>query len=150
MKKQIASILTYLAAFVLILSSCKKDNTPAAKTKTDLITQGSWKFSSATVGGSDVSAFLQSCQKDNIVTFAAAGTGTVDEGPTKCNSSDPQTSSFTWNFANNETVLHVSTTFFAGGSNDSNLVTLTETQLVVSQNVTISGSSQTAIVTFIH
>jgi lipocalin-like protein len=136
-------------AFVFI-TGCGKDKTPAAKTNTELISQSTWKFSAATVGGSDVSGFIQTCQKDNILVFAAAGTGTLDEGATKCNAGDPQTRPFTWNFMTNETVLHVSTVLFTGGSSDFTLVTLNETQLVVSQNVTISGTSQNAVVTFIH
>jgi hypothetical protein len=39
---------------------------------------------------------------------------------------------------------------FTGGSSDFTLVSLSETQLVVSQNIMVSGSSQNAVVTFIH
>ncbi|HKB43322.1 MAG TPA: hypothetical protein VKC90_03000, partial [Chitinophagaceae bacterium] len=85
--------------------------------------------------------------KDNIYTFVAAGTGTIDEGPSKCNVSDPQTNPFTWNFLSNETMLHISTVLFTGGSNDFTLVSLTATQLVASQNYPPYG---TIVVTFIH
>jgi hypothetical protein len=131
------------------LSACKKSST-SSKTRTELLTQSSWKFDNAKVNGVDVSALLQTCQKDNIIVFASAGTGTLDEGATKCNSGDPQTSSFTWNFATNETVLHVSTVLFAGGSSDFNIVTLSDTQLVLSQDITVSGTTQNAVVTFKH
>jgi len=149
MKKQTASLLTYLAAFLFILPSCQKDNDnpPAQKTKTELITQASWKFSSATVSGVDASGYLQACQKDNIYTFVAAGTGTIDEGTSKCNSGDPQTSPFTWNFLSNESMIHISTVLFSGGSNDFTLVSLSATQLVASQNYPPYG---TIVVTFIH
>ena len=151
MKKQFFLNLSVLVLTFLFITGCEKDDDPApAKTKTELLAQGNWKFSSATVGGSDVSAFLQACQKDNTLTFVSAGTGTIDEGATKCDAGDPQTSPFTWSFQNNETVLFISATLFAGGSSTFNLVTLTETQLVVSQNVDVSGSTQNAVVTFIH
>ena len=152
MKKQFSFLFAGLFTVLFIFSSCKKDDTPAPapKTKTELISQGTWKFSAATVGGIDVSAFLQTCQKDNTLLFVAAGTGTEDEGATKCNAGDPQTNSFTWNFASSETILHVSTILFTGGSSDFTLVSLTETQLVISQMITVSGSSQNAVVTFIH
>ena len=151
MKKQSLLIIAGLAFFAFATPSCKKHSTaPAQKTKTELITQASWKFDNAKVGGNDVSAFLQTCQKDNILYFSANGTGTVDEGATKCNSGDPQTNPFTWSFLSNETMLHVSATFFSGGSGDITLITLTETQLVGSQLITVNGSSQTAVVTFIH
>lgn len=143
-------ILPILSAVVLF-ASCKKDsNDTKQKTKTDLLVQGAWKFDNANVGGADVSSLIQGCQKDNTITFAAGGTGTLDEGATKCNSSDPQSDPFTWNFATNETVLHVSATLFTGGSSDFNIVSLTDTELVLSQNINISGTSQNAIVTFKH
>jgi hypothetical protein len=44
-------------------------------------------------------------------------------------------------------VLHISTVLITGGSNDFTLVSLTETQLVVSQNYPPIG---TVTVTFIH
>ena len=150
MKNQITTLLTGLFTVLLVLASCKKDDNPAPKTKTDLIATATWKFSAATVGGSDVSAFLQACQKDNILTFAAAGSGTVDEGPVKCNMSDPQTNPFTWSFASSETILNVSATLFTGGSSVFTIVSLSATQLIVSQNITVGGTPQNAVVTFIH
>jgi len=142
------AVLTLIVS--LFFTACSKSDSSSSKTKTELITQSSWKFSNAKVSGTDVSAFLQTCQKDNILVFAAAGTGTLDEGAAKCNSSDPQTNPFTWNFATNETVLHVSTVLFTGGSSDFNIVSLTDAQLVLSQDITVSGSTQNAVVTFIH
>lgn len=122
-----------------------------AGTNTYFLTKSTWKFSSATVNGADASSYLQACQKDNVYTFAAAGTGNIDEGPSKCNSGDPQTITFTWNFASNETILHASTTFFSGGTNDFNIVTLSNTQLVVSFPYSPPvGPSLQMVVTFIH
>ena len=149
MKKQIALLIVCSLTILFLLPACQKDdnNPPAAKTKTELISQSTWKFSAATVGGADASAYLQACQKDNIYTFVAAGTGTIDEGPSRCNGSDPQTNPFTWNFLSNETMLHISTVLFSGGSNDFTLVSLTATQLIASQNYPPYG---TIVVTFIH
>jgi hypothetical protein len=151
MRKQLLLTSSILAIALLFVTACGKENDAApAKTKTQLLSQATWKFSAATVGGTDVSAFLQTCQKDNILTFVAAGTGTIDEGATKCNAADPQSNPFTWNFQSGETILFISATLFTGGSSTFTLVSLSETQLVVSQNVTVSGSSQNAVVTFIH
>jgi hypothetical protein len=148
--KHLSRIAVLTLLVFLFVTSCSKSNSSTAKTKTELLTQSSWKFSNAKVSGADVSAFLQACQKDNILVFATAGTGTLDEGATKCNSSDPQSNPFTWNFASNETVLHVSTVLFTGGSSDFDIVSLTDAQLVLSQNITVQGSTQNAVVTFIH
>jgi len=131
--------------------TCKKSPDPVhIKTNTELISQSTWKFDKATVSGIDVSSYVQACQKDNIITFLTAGTGTLDEGVTKCSLADPQTSPFTWGFLNNETTLHISTVLFTGGSSDFTIITLSETQLVLSQNITINGSTQNAVVTFKH
>ena len=140
-----------LFSSIILFTACKKDSdNNTQKTNTDLLVQGSWKFDNAVVGGSDVSSLLQGCQKDNTLTFAAGGTGTADEGATKCSAGDPQSNPFTWNFATNETILHVSATLFTGGSSDFNIVTLNETNLVLSQNIDIAGTSQLAVVTFKH
>jgi hypothetical protein len=150
MQKQYFSFSTIILAFaILVTIGCNNDTPDNPKTKTELLTTGTWKFSTATSSGSDVSGFIQACIKDNIYTFVAAGTGTMDEGATKCNGGDPQTSPYTWNFASNETVIHVSSVLFPGGTNDFTLVTLTETQLVVSQVINF-GTPQTVVVTFIH
>ncbi|MEP7373478.1 MAG: lipocalin family protein [Chitinophagaceae bacterium] len=146
-------LLSYIFSFFLVINSgCSKNDNPAppAKTKTELITKSAWKFSDAKVGGVSVASFLQTCQTDNNVTFTTTGIGTADEGATKCNAPDPQTRPFTWSFQTNETVLFVSTPFFTGGSSTFTIVSLTETELVVSQNITISGATQNAVITFIH
>ncbi len=153
MKKQLGFLLVLIAANFFIFSSCNKndDTPPTPKTKTQLLTQGSWKFKSATVGGTDYSSSLQACQKDNIYTFLAAGTGTADEGPMKCNAADPQTSSLTWNWASSETILHISTVLFTNTSNDFTLISLSETELIVSTIYTpIGGPSLTVVITFQH
>jgi hypothetical protein len=152
MKKRLISLTSLVILVAVLHISCsKEDNTPpAAKTKTELITKSSWKFSDAKVGGSSVAAFLQTCQKDNVLTFLSAGTGTADEGATKCNATDAQTNPYTWSFQSSETILFVSTPFFTGGSSSFTIVSLTETELEVSQNITVSGSTQNAVITFIH
>jgi hypothetical protein len=148
MKKQLLPAL-FILSLLSFLFACKKEkgDTPAQKTKTELITKAAWKFSSATASGVDVSSIVQACQKDNLITFVSNGNGSIDEGASKCSPGDPQTNPFTWNFASSETMLHVSTPLFSGGSNDFTIVTLSETQLVGSQVVSPYG---TIVVTFVH
>jgi hypothetical protein len=153
MKKKLTLLFVLIAANFFIFSSCNKDDAPAPtpKTKTQLMTQSSWKFKSATANGADASGYLQACQKDNIYTFLVAGTGTADEGPTKCNAADPQTTALTWNFANNETMLHISTALFTNTSNDFTLVSISETELVVSTFYTPPvGPAILVTITFQH
>ena len=151
MKKQLFLSLVFILANAFIFSSCKKDDTPAPKTNTELLTQSSWKFKGATAGGTDASGYLTACQKDNIYKFFVPGSGTIDEGPTKCNAGDPQTTLFTWNFAASETMIHISVAFFSNTSNDFTLLKLTETELVVSTYYTPPvGPTILVTITFQH
>ncbi len=151
MKKQLISLVTVLVSSLFLLSSCDKDNNTTPKTKTQLISQGSWKFSSATINGSDATAMVQACQRDNIIVFAAAGTGNASEGATKCNGGDPDNIPFTWNFANNETTLHISASLFTNGSNDAVLELVSETQLIITVTFTPAvGPSYNIRITFTH
>ena len=153
MKKQVTFLILLFVTNFFIFSSCNKDDAapPASKTKTQLLTQSSWKFKSATANGADASGYLQACQKDNIYIFLVGGTGTADEGPTKCNVGDPQTTSLTWNFASNETILHISTALFSNTSNDFTLISISETELVVSTVYTPpAGPIVLVTITFQH
>jgi hypothetical protein len=137
-------LITGLFSFLLILAGCSKDDDapPTNKTKTELLTQASWKFEkaeAATFG--DVSNQIDDCIKDNIITFTATanatGTGIADEGTTKCGAT--QQTTFNWTLDNNETKLTSDKPLFTGGSGEFTIVTLTETNLVVSQQMTIPG-----------
>jgi hypothetical protein len=150
MKKQFLLASSTLVLVFLFLTGCEKESDPAPeKTNTELITQSSWKFDKATSGGADVSAFVPACWKDNIAVFASNGTGTLDESTNVCSPS--VAGSFMWEFQTNETILHLSAPLFPGGSNDFTLVSLDETNLVVSQNITIPpAGAQNVEFTFKH
>lgn len=148
MKKETPLVFASFIASVLFLTACQKDNNlPVLKSKTELLTQNAWKFNTASVGGTDASGYLQACQKDNVYIFGAAGTGTINEGVSKCDPNDPQNGSFDWSFVNSESMLNISTILFYGGSNDFSLVSLNEAQLVISQTYPPYGI---ITVTFVH
>jgi hypothetical protein len=72
------------------------------------------------------------------VTFSANGSGTVTEGTVVCN---PTTAgNITWNFQDSETKLMMSSGLFPAGSGLFTIVTLNETTLTLSQDVTIPPS----------
>ena len=150
MKMPVLKTTIFLGILCLILASCKKSG--HVKTNTELITQSSWKFDHATASGfGDISSQIPACYKDNIVAFVSNGTGTVDESTNVCSPSNA--GSFTWSFQSNETMLHLSTVLFSGGSGDFTIVSLTETDLVVSQAVVLPPPNSiqvTAIFTFKH
>lgn len=130
---------------MLLIISCQKEGS-GAKSKTELIASASWKYESAAIDSDNngtgetplPAGILEACQTDNLLIFAANGSGTVDEGATKCNAGDPQTVPFTWTFGTNETVINFSSAVFAGVSGEFKIITLTETQLVLSKSITVS------------
>jgi len=150
MKKQVTLFSAVLIAFML--TSCQEDdNLPVIKTKTQLITTGSWNFDKATTGTPpvDISINVPACYKDNVVRFTSATNGAVDN-PVVCTPTDVTPATFTWSFQTGETVLSLNAPLFPGGSNDFNLVSLSETSLVISQNVTIPPSPTPTNVVFYY
>ena len=120
--------LTALFALSLLsLSSCKKDDdddsssatpapTPApTPTKKELLTGKYWKVTDMTVSPAyevspgvfitDYYSTLSACSKDNVTFYTSNGEYVTNEGAIKCNLSDPQTVSGTWNFNTPETIL---------------------------------------------
>ena len=142
-------ILFFLVSSSLFFVSCNKNDSPPP-TNTDHIIRSAWKFDKATSGGIDVSAFIQPCYKDNVMTFQANGNGVLDEGASKCNTSDPQTTNFTWNFTNDGGTLNVSAAIIAGQSGAFKVITLNETQLVLEGSVSTGTGSVTGQIYFKH
>jgi hypothetical protein len=155
MQKKLILLSGIFAFFLLINSSCSKndDSTPTAKTKTELITLSPWKFDKATAsvaGDISTNPFL-ACYTDNILAFSSNLSGTINEGANVCTT--PAPASFTWSFQNSETLLRFSFTLFPGGSPDFTIVSLTETNIVLSQQMTIPGPpsiTTTVEITFKH
>ena|SRR5215204_3133770 len=132
----------------LLFSSCDKTD-DAPPTNTDYITKSSWKFSSAKAGGFDVTAQVPACFKDNTISFAINGSGTITEGAIVC--APPSPASFTWSFQNNGTQINLSTPLVTGGSGLFTIVLLNDANLVVSQTMTIAPNPPTTVeLTFIH
>lgn len=150
MSKKITSLCSlFMLLFVL---GCKKENN--APSILDYLTSGTWKFSKATASGINVTSLIDACIRDNTITFnkaSSGNTGVVDEGPTKCNATDPQTINFTWTFdANfNRIILTGSVMLLPGGSNEFTVVRASNTELVLSQNISIAGAPQLVEATFV-
>jgi len=157
MKPAVFVILAFTLSMFISAVSCKKSgagpDTPA-KSKTTLLTQASWKIQAVGIDAdkngvaeTDMTSSLPACQVDNIYSFKTDGTGMVDESAAKCNSADPQTKPFTWLFKNTETVL--SGTFgFSNG--DATILSLNETNLVVTYDDNSTGPTYHILVTLKH
>jgi hypothetical protein len=150
MKKHLISLIACLSIVAFSAPSCDKDEDPPP-TKTEVISRSPWIFLSATANGSDVSNTPQlACFKDNTITFAENNTYTVVEGAVVCNPSTAGT--FNWSFQNSETTLVLDQPLFPGGSGSFTIVSLTESNLVISQLVTLPApfGATTVVITLKH
>ena len=152
MNKRLLSTLALVSLFMVLLPACGKDDPPPPqKTKTELITQSSWKFEKISASGIDLtdnSTFV--CLKDNTITFATNLTGTITEGTTVCSTSTA--GPFNWEFRTSETILYISAALLPVGNNEFKIDALTDTNLTLSQTVTVPGFPipQNVVVTFKH
>lgn len=148
--------------FLCAAFSCNKTSDPIpTATKTDNISASSWTYENAGIdndrnGTIDVPlssiapSLVQSCKIDNMLTFKKDNTGTVDEGATRCNVTDPQTSAFNWNFADNETNLVVSNNIFALLNGKSKILALTSTNFSLTRDTVIAATSVALVVNLKH
>jgi hypothetical protein len=130
-------ILFLVSVLAVAVSGCKKDDDDPSNT--DKLTGKAWKVTAITVnpaisfGGisiTDVYAFLDDCEKDNTSTFNTDKTYLDDEGGSKCDPSDPQTTPGTWAFNSDETILTLdSADSFKVLQNDGNVLKLSSTEV---------------------
>ncbi len=93
-----------LFSMIFIFTACKKDenddSSTSTKTVKEYLTAGYWKVTGMTIdpglnfGGTVITDFysqMPDCQKDDLTKFNSDGSITDDEGATKCNPNDPQT-----------------------------------------------------------
>lgn len=146
----------FLPALMLTVVSCSKKSDPdpaSTQTKTDLITASAWKVNDVGLdpdknGTIDLSLLSQvaACQADNTILFKKDNTGVTDESTMKCNTSDPQTTTFNWSFADAEANINVSNSILTSINGKSKLVELTALSLTLSKDTTISGLGATTVV----
>ena len=140
--------------------SCQKSSSGGGtkKTTAELIATSSWKFDHAgldldnngTIDSPLPAGVLQSCDTDGSITFKADGTGVVDEGPTKCNASNPQTVNFTWSLKNNDSIINFSGVLFGGLTGDVKLISVTDSQFTLEKAVTSGGITVNVVVVLKH
>lgn len=155
--KHTSPLIALLFCLSFIIISCTKSVDSKTPTKEELISSKTWKFSKATANSTDISALIQACYKDNTLGFTKASpqnTGILNEGATKCNAADPQERTFTWVYdASFQKITITGTTgaitILPGGSNELTLVRVSETEMVVSQNVSFAGTTQLVEVTLV-
>lgn len=96
--KRVITIILFLLALTLILSSCKKQGISAK----ELLSSYSWKYTSGNVNG--IEQILMDCEKDNYLTFNSDGTFTSNKVEIKC---DPDETNYTntWTLSGDEKTL---------------------------------------------
>ncbi len=152
---QLASLLLAITTASTFIA-CKKDNKDdnAGKTKTELITTGSWKVTAYTVnpaldvdGDGDVETnvfdYYEACEKDDFTTFKTDNTAEFNDGPSKCDPGDAQTYSRTWYFTANETKLVVDGQEFT-------IIELSATSAKIRYTYELNGVTYTDEITYGH
>lgn len=143
MKKYVLSVL----AIGFIIYGCKKDddNKDVTKERVQFITSATWKYDTVGIdtnkdGKPDqplTGVSLEKCDTDNTITFKSDSTGLLSEGATKCNSSDPQNTPFTWYFKEKGTVLYTPDQIFGNGiTGDFRVGEITTSRLRVIKDIT--------------
>ena len=147
-------LLILLSPF--IFTSCDKDDdNETPKTKTELLTASPWKRTALTSNpaydwnadgnaATDVLSIMLPCERDNTDTYRTNGIMETNEGPTKCDPSDPQTWTTTWELVNNETEIRYDDTY------NYTIVELTETTLKLRGVFEENGVTYTHDETYSH
>lgn len=143
-------ILPFSAALVLLVIfwSCKKSSSSSSTSSSPaaLIASAPWKYDTSGVdlngdnkidAGDLADTLLKPCQKDDIFTFNKDSTGTIDEGASKCNVGDPQTTPLFWDLTGSDKVLNVTSLSVLNGS--LNIYSLSSTQMLLYKDTTVSG-----------
>jgi hypothetical protein len=152
---KITRLILRLILPVCILFSCNKEEAEKRVSKTELITAGPWKrtalvsepaydWNANGVSDVDFLKIMFACEKDNLDIYKTNGMIETNEGPTKCNSTDPQSWTVTWAFANNETTL------IFDGVDKYTLLELTNTTLKFKSTFEEDGVTYTQVETYGH
>jgi len=147
-----------LLSISFLMSRCSNDDeTP--KTPADLLL-GSWNLTGDTYSPgydflgngqlvTDAFPLYEACEKDNIYTFNASNVGDLNEGPTKCDPADPQSTPFTYLLKTNNTVLNISINILGGTfGQDFDILQLDNSTLKLKYTFVESGVTYTNTQTF--
>lgn len=151
-----------LLSLALLIPSCSKDEEDERSPKTELLTASAWKMTAYTVEPgfptfdnegnitgttNDIFALFDSCEKDDTYQFNTDKSLIIDEGLTKCNSSDPQKTNGNWSFNTDESSLTITEEVIP---QTVTIVALTQSVLKIKSTDTDEGITFTYTVTFSH
>ena len=135
--------LPLIALALIVFSACSKDDDNEPTDRMQLITSSAWKLNSAGIDGNNdgkaetplPDGTLEPCETDNLFTFRSDGTGTADEGATKCEETDPQSTEFSWNFTNNQQSVVFNDAIFTGIDGEVKILSLTSSTMTLSKEL---------------
>lgn len=142
--------LFLLLGIALLSNNCKKSS--SGNSNTTLLTTSAWIYdtggidadNNGTIDSPFPAGFIQACEVDNLISFKSDGSGVIDEGATKCNTTDPQDRSFVWSFKNNNT-LNIPDSIYGVPGGDLKINTLTSTKLELEKQVQITSPITTTV-----
>jgi hypothetical protein len=152
---QLAALLMLVAGATVAVSCKKEARETKPKTKTELLTTGSWKrtdfvsdpaydwYGDGTFA-TNILSIMYPCELDNFEIYHTDGTWELNEGPTKCDEFGPQARTLPWAFADNETKL------VFNGFDEYILVELTATKLTLGQAFLQNGVLYQQTQTYSH
>ncbi len=151
--------LSFLLLVAASLGACKK-NDDVAPSRIEMLTAKNWRVSAETVTvaynnkttTTDAYAAMKACERDDFTKFNVNKTYTDDQGPSKCDPSDPQTNSGNWDFNGDQTKLTIADPAHPSNLTSFDIVTLSATTLHLrlsqTNNSTTPPTTYTADVTF--
>jgi hypothetical protein len=153
MKKQHLFLLAAVCSVAVF--SCKDEEPtppvtkpPVTKTAAELITMKNWKVNSLTSGATDFWLFVEACNKDNQYKFRSDDSLRIYDMTTKCNGTDPDSTSSFYKLYNNniQLILNMKLSSTITIDDTTDIVTLDENTLKI--NTVYSGLPAT--ITFKH
>jgi hypothetical protein len=148
MLKATMKLLPLLFLVLLTANSCKKKNDQ--KSKTQLITERDWRVSEFKEKVSPATSWDNlldgepACNLDDRYVFKTNNSYENNEGPTKCDSSDPQViGTGTWALIDSETK-------FSLDGQSYTIIELTNDKFVIEFSLTNAGTTYTVQVAFVH
>ena len=121
--------LLFLSAFLVLLAfGCKKDD----PTLIEVLQSGKWKIAGVKFNGTDAISSIEACELDNFTRYNTDNTYVVDEGATKCDSTDPQINEEgTYSISTDEKTLTLKNKGTISFAIDLTVVSFSETSLVL-------------------
>jgi len=157
--KQFICALT-LATIILFTAGCSKSGDSPSSGPKAILTSGKWQITGGTVTLSypgiepitkSIKELTPSCMLDNYTIFKADGTGTTDEGATKCDPSAPQVkdNNGQWELQDNNTKLKLSDPT-TGIAITCDILQLNDAGMQLHATITNQGAANNTIYIFTH